>query len=335
MAKLPFPSAAGTPPLFRAPLLHARRKAGALAVDSFFRSIATLAKLHPKAAPDAHGVEVLRNRVYHADYGADGLFDLYRPVERHAPLKTLLYVHGGGFRILSKDTHWVMALAFARQGYAVFNVNYRLSTTAPFPAAIEDVCRAYRWVRANAATYGANPDHIVLAGESAGANLVTALTVALSMRRPEAYATRTFEEGATPRAVIPACGIFQVSDVARLWRRRTMSTFIADRLSEVERSYLGSSTRPAEDLAMADPLRVLESDAPLARPLPPFFLPVGTKDPLLDDTRRLAAALERRGAPVTARYYPGEVHAFHAFVWRPLARRCWADTYAFLQQQDA
>src|SRR5205085_8455187 len=82
--------------------------------------------------------------------------------------------------------------------------------------------------------------------------------------------------------------------------------------------------------ALADPLVVLEgSDLP-ERPLPPFFAPVGTRDPVLDDTRRLSAALRRHGVHCEAPEYEGETHAFHALVFLRNARRCWSHTYRFL-----
>jgi acetyl esterase len=46
----------------------------------------------------------------------------------------------------------------------------------------------------------------------------------------------------------------------------------------------------------------------------------------------LGAALERMGVTCDTRYYAGEVHAFHAMVWRPAARRAWRDTFAFLDR---
>jgi alpha/beta hydrolase fold len=65
-----------------------------------------------------------------------------RAERRHKgpPWPIVFYVHGGAFRILSKDTHWVMALSFARRGFVVFNVSYRLAPKHRFPAPLEDVC---------------------------------------------------------------------------------------------------------------------------------------------------------------------------------------------------
>jgi acetyl esterase/lipase len=128
-----------------------RRRVGAAVVDGFFRGVSRAGQLHPAARPERHRVEVLRDISYAPSNLAEHRLDIYRPTDRTGPLPIVLYVHGGGFRILSKDTHWLMALAFARRGYVVFNVGYRLAPEHPFPAAVEDVCAAYAWVVQNGA----------------------------------------------------------------------------------------------------------------------------------------------------------------------------------------
>jgi acetyl esterase len=166
---------------------------------------------------------------------------------------------------------------------------------------------------------------------------VTSLAVATSYDRPEPWARRLAAEGLSARAVVAACGMLQVSDAGRFRRRWPhMGSFIHDRLLEVEQAYLGDVRRhDPRALELADPLLLLESGERPARPLPPFFAPCGTKDPLLDDTRRLRVALEKLGVECDARLYEGELHAFHALVFRPSARRCWAATYQFLDRQLA
>ena len=270
---------------------------------------------------------------------------MYRPIESDEgargplpPRPVVLYIHGGGFRMLSKDTHWLMGLAFARRGYLVFNVNYRLAPRHPFPAAIEDVCAAYEWVVAHAASRGGDLSRLVVAGESAGGNLAASLAIATTFERPEPFARRVFATGVVPRAVLSACPILQVSDTDRFLRRKRLPRWLHDRIAEVQHAYLrgwdAAAPRPGA-LDLADPVVFLESEAAAARPLPPFFVPVGTRDPILDDTRRLEAALARREVPCEARYYPGEAHAFHALVFRAAARRCWQDTFAFLGRHAA
>jgi acetyl esterase len=312
-----------------------RQHAGAFAVDSFFRLASRAGRLHPAARPERHGLERVRDVPYRDTGLPEHLLDVYRPSRREGPLPAVLYLHGGGFRILSKDSHWIMGLAFARRGMVVFNVSYRLAPRHPFPAAVEDVFAAYRWVVDNAATWGADPTRIVVAGESAGANLAMAVTLASCWRRPEPFAREVFETGVVPRAVLPACGMYQITDPDRFRRRRVdLHPFFRDRLHEVAEAYLRGVPEDGDPAArdLADPVVFLERGQPPDRPLPPFFAGVGTRDPLLDDTRRLARALEALGAPVEARYYRGELHAFHAVVFLPQARRFWADTYAFLDR---
>lgn len=306
-----------------------RRALGSALMQGFFHGASRVGALHPLARPERHGVTVHRDVRYHGEHGEEHLLDVYVPDgATSAPM--VFYIHGGAFRILSKDTHWIMALAFARRGYVVFNVNYRLAPAHRFPAAIADVCHAYAFALESAARFGADPSRVVVAGESAGANLATSLTLATTFARPEPFAKLAFDTGTVPRAVVPACGIFQVTDTARFARRKQgFSRFVAERLREVETGYLGPSPTMAS-LDLADPLCFFERGPEPARPVPPFFLPVGTKDPLLDDTRRLARALRAMGVSAEEEYYPGEIHAFHAFVMRAAARKCWGDTFAFL-----
>lgn len=317
-----------------ADLTRLRKMAGAFVVDGFFQGASRLGRLHPRANPERHGIEVIRDIPYLPDGRREHLLDVWRPRDRSQPSPALLYVHGGGFRILSKDTHWIMALAFARRGFTVFNISYRLAPANPFPAAVEDACAAYAWVVQHAHEYGADPRNLVLAGESAGGNLVTGLTLAACFRRQEPFAQAVFDTGVVPRLTLAACGMLQVSDPGRVRRRKPhLSKFVEDRLAEVSHHYLhGARVPDPRTMDLADPLLVLERDEVPERPLPPFFAPVGTRDPLLDDTRRLGKALEKRGVPCDVRYYPGELHAFHALVFRPHAQQCWIDTFAFVEK---
>ncbi|MBX5483418.1 MAG: alpha/beta hydrolase fold domain-containing protein [Myxococcaceae bacterium] len=310
-----------------------RRRVGAALVDNFFLQTARLGRMLPVAHPRLHGVEVLRDQPY-SDSGADHhLLDVWRPKASSGPLPVVLYIHGGGFRVLSKDTHWIFGLAFARRGYLVFNINYRLAPAHPYPAAISDAALAYEWVTRNAHRFGGDLSRLVVAGESAGANLATGVALASVFRREEPFAKRVFDTGVVPRAVFAACGILQVSDPERFLRRKRLRPWVHDRLAEVADAYFHRcELRHPRELDFADPLVLLERGIPPERPLPAFFAPCGTRDPLLDDTRRLAAAVERLGGKVRARYYPGELHAFHAFLFRRNARACWRELFDFLNE---
>lgn len=291
-----------------------------------FEALARLGGLTPLAHPARYGAERERNLRYGP--GPAQRLDLYRPTGASGPRPVVLYLHGGGFRAMSKDTHWLMGLRFARQGYLVANADYRLAPRHPYPAAIEDAALALEWVAAHAAAQGGDLGALVLAGESAGANLALALTVACCWPRPEPWARRLWALGLRPRVCLPACGILEVSDPERFNRRKALPFFVRDALRDPASVYLRGASANSE---LADPLVVLERAGPPERPLPAFFLPVGTADPLVDDTRRAHRALLRLGADAEARYYPGEVHAFHALVWRAAARQCWDEMLGFTE----
>ena len=100
------------------------RRARSLTAEAFFHGIAGLASLHPAASPERHGIDVERDVAYGPDPRWHRL-DLYRPVHRPGPWPVVFYAHGGAFHLLSKDTHWMMGLMFARFGYLVVNISYR------------------------------------------------------------------------------------------------------------------------------------------------------------------------------------------------------------------
>lgn len=321
------------------------RRTRSAAAEAFFETLSGVAALHPAAAPERHGIAVERD-VFYGEDRKWHLLDVYRPVHRPGPWPVVFYVHGGAFHLLSKDTHWLMGLVFARFGYLVVNISYRLAPRHPYPAAIEDTCAAYRWLAAQIGALGGDPARVAVAGESAGGNLVTALTLAACQRRPEPWARAVFETGLVPRAALPFCALLEVSRPHRFAERRRLPRWIDGMIRDASSAYLrGHSLEPGPETELADPLRVLELAAGAGaageaagaaprfeRPLPPFFAPVGTRDPLLDDTRRLERALGALGVPCEARYYRGGIHAFHALVWDPAARRCWRDALAFLDR---
>jgi acetyl esterase len=290
----------------------------------------TVRRLFALAGPAGGGIAIERDLPYLPDAGPEQRLDVYRPVDRPGPLPIVVYVHGGGFRIHSKDTHWHMATAFVRQGYLVFNVGYRLAPRHRYPAAARDVLDAYRWIVRNARGFGGDLDRIALAGDSAGANLVSALAIALSYPRPEAWAADLIDLEARPRAVIGYCGLYQVSDIGRLGRLTPMPGVVRRVVDTIADEYLGGA--PAAGAELADPLLVLERGIAPTRPLPAWYLAVGTRDPVQDDTRRMAAALAALGAPCRAAYFEGERHAFQAVVVTPAARRCWGEAFGFLDQ---
>jgi acetyl esterase len=204
--------------------LRVRTAATHAAAQAFFEGLSRVGRLHPRARPELHGVHVIQDVPYLSSAQSWHRLDIYRPLRAAGPSPAVLYLHGGAFRMLSKETHWLMALLFARAGYVVFNVSYRLAPRFPFPAAVEDACDAFTWLVRNARAYDVDPARIVLAGESAGANLAAALCVATCYERPEPYARRAFAAGMVPCAMVLGCGVLQVSDPGRIRSSSTLDS---------------------------------------------------------------------------------------------------------------
>jgi acetyl esterase len=310
------------------------RRVGGAVHDKAWWYLAHLGRLSPLSNPGIHGIDVLRDIAYDASGHTHHLLDIYRPKKRSGLLPTVLYIHGGGFRIMSKDTHWLMGLLFAKQGYVVFNINYRLAPEHPYPAAMEDAAQAYQWILDRGPDFGADPSRIVLAGESAGANACVGLTIASSYKRPEAWARRLYRTQSQPRVTVAKCGLLQVSRPERytdLLHGKALGPFVMDRIQDVTDDYLRRSTAKGNGgTVLADPLVFLERGRAPDRPLPPVFASVGTKDPLREDTRRLDTALAALEVPRQVKYYRGEIHAFQALFWRPQARKAWRDMFTFI-----
>ena len=114
------------------------------------------------------------NLSYVDDGNARHKLDLYVPNNVSTPIPLIVWIHGGGWQSgdkqLGPNSH---PLRYARNGYAVASINYRLSDEAIFPAQIYDCKAAVRWLRANAAQYNLDPTRFGAWGQSAGAHLAS------------------------------------------------------------------------------------------------------------------------------------------------------------------
>jgi len=205
----------------------------------------------------------------------------------------ILYFHGGGFVLGSLDSHQrLMRLLAIESRTVAIGIDYRLAPEHPFPAALDDGVAGVRWLQREAENLDLDPERIVLAGDSAGANLALATLLKLRDQRDP------MPEGAA---------LFYGCYWARLGTGSHHKFGGGDyRLSTSEmgwfwEQYLGGRGRGD---AHAEPMQ-----ADLAG-LPPLFLNYAEVDPLADDTVELAARLDRAGVVHECIRYPGVVHGF-------------------------
>lgn len=131
-------------------------------------------------------VSIEKNIVY-ARYGSrEVMLDLYLPKERTAsPLPCVVVIHGGGWRSGDKQRFARHAAYLASKGFAAACIGYRLLPEVGVPECVQDCKAAVRWVRANAARYGLDPDRIGTIGGSAGAHLVAMLGTSYKVKKLE------------------------------------------------------------------------------------------------------------------------------------------------------
>ncbi len=234
------------------------------------------------------------------------------------PHPVLVYLHGGGWVCGSPRTHRKLAARFAEAGYLVVNVDYRLAPEHPFPTPFEDCVAALRWAAREAGRFGGDPRRLAVGGDSAGANLAAAASVALAA------------DPARPRAALLIYGVF---DFATLSAAAPAAGPQAGPLVEIGKdlldlmvgSYLGSSPGAA---LLADP-RVSPLHA--AEHLPPSHIVVGGADPLASQADALAAALRRAGIEHEHRVDPGMPHGYTQMEFLPPARVAIDRMIAFLR----
>ncbi|RZA32150.1 MAG: alpha/beta hydrolase [Lysobacteraceae bacterium] len=121
------------------------------------------------------GGPVLRDIAYGLD--ERHRLDVYLPLGAPTPAPVVVFLHGGGFIRGDKAERDHVGHYFSRHGALAVLPNYRLGPRHRWPAGAEDVAAALAWTRAHVAEHGGNPEHIVLAGESAGAAHVAAATL--------------------------------------------------------------------------------------------------------------------------------------------------------------
>ncbi|MCX6142448.1 MAG: alpha/beta hydrolase [Ignavibacteriales bacterium] len=223
---------------------------------------------------------VTQNIIYsYVDTMSDRL-DLYVPKELKNPAPVLMWIHGGGWGRLSKDSVSGQIIPYLELGWIVANVNYRLTAAALAPAAVQD-CRAIlRWIAANARRLNADLQRIVLSGSSAGGHLAL-----ITGMLPSGIAFDTLgvvKETPHVAAIINHYGITDVNDLLGGANRKGYAV-----------AWIGEQPNKHEVAKAVSPLTYIRKD------LPPIFSVQGNADPTVPYSHsiRLHAALDSVGVP--------------------------------------
>lgn len=240
-------------------------------------------------------VKVLRDLCYATVDGVDLGLDLYIPaVAGAADPALVVYAHGGGFQFGDKsDAEHTRLRGLAAHGVAVASINYRHAPQYLFPAQVEDMKAAVRWLRANGGGYGLSTDRIAVWGASAGGYLAS--MVALDQDQS--------------RAVHAAVIWFAPADLASSGARSPLERQIL--FPSFEAAVLG--VHDARDAPVTSSVLVRALTAPAWTP--PFLIAHGDRDRMVPpgESAALHDALGRAGVPSTLTSVAGAGHEDPAF----------------------
>ena len=235
--------------------------------------------------------EVSENVIYSAVDPSSNRLDLYVPKNNRQPVPVLVWIHGGGWGRLSKDSVSSQIIPYLEYGWIVVNVDYRLTPVAPAPAAVQDCRCVLRWIAANAKRLRADAKRIVLSGTSAGGHL----SLITGMLPNGASYDTLYGTIRTPRvaAIVNHYGITDVNDLLDGANRKGYAV-----------SWIGDSPNRTEIARAVSPLTYVRKD------MPPVFSVQGDADPTVPYTHavRLHAALDSLGVPNEFVTIPGGMH---------------------------
>lgn len=220
---------------------------------------------------------------------ANGVPGLWIEPAGAAKDRAVLYLHGGGYVVLSARSHVRLAAGIAvSAGCPVLSLDYRLAPEHPHPAAVEDALAGYRWLLER----GLAPGRIAISGDSAGGGLTVAtLLAARDAALPQ------------PAAAVPLSPWVDLEGTGESMRTKADTDLIVGLpgLSSMADAFIGSGSK-------RDPLAApIHADL---RGLAPLYIQVGGDETLLDDSTRLAARAAHAGVDVRLDVFPEMQHVF-------------------------
>ena len=269
---------------------------------SFHHVLIGLALILPAADAGAKDYEVVtRSNLEFVEHDSAHLAgDLYLPKGLDkAPV--VIAAHGGGWEAGNRASYKYLGPFLARNGYAVFSVDYRLAKAGTYPGSVYDLKAAIQFVRAKAVDLGLDPERIGLMGASAGAHLAALVALA-----PDHFTAKyPSDPHAAVSAVVKAVvGFYGIYDMAAQWQHDQ----IARPTNSIAEKYLGVPLIQDRHLYFdSSPVSYATTDRKGVR----FLLVHGTADDQVDPATQSQAfqnALNQAGIFVRRFVIPGAGH---------------------------
>jgi len=251
------------------------------------------------AAPGA--VQARRDVEYATIAGKRLLLDIFTPAAAQGNLPLVVWIHGGAWRGGSKGQ--CPAIDLTKNGYVVASIDYRFSQEAIFPAQIEDCKAAIRFLRANAAKFAIDPDHIGVGGDSAGGHLVALLGTSGGVADLEGKVGDHLAVSSSVQCVVDFYG---PTDMMK-FKDQPVWPKVDDPASPLCQLFGGTLAAKHDLVAKANPITYVSKDDP------PFLIIHGNADTTvpLNQSELLVEALKTAGVDVTFEVVKGGGHGFN------------------------
>ncbi len=274
------------------------------------------------------------------EYVSSSLLDVYIPQTDEEKYPVILSVHGGGWFYGDKELYRFYCMDMAKRGFAVINMNYRLAPEHRYPAAIEDVCLCVRYISENAEALKLDMDNFYMAGDSAGAQLVTNYSI---IATNEAYRKlMDFETcDITPKAVALNCGIYEMREIKggiHDWYMYGKYSNQPDcKVKETETTEKSDCEGIIDGIIKKSggsglDLFLSQLDYMTDR-FPPVYIMCSVNDALMVHTAAMKKKLEDLNIHHVYREYgkgnPDSGHVFHLNLYNPEGRKCNDEEAAF------
>lgn len=230
--------------------------------------------------------------------GGQQTLRVYRPLSPgEGPLPVIVWIHGGGWVLFDIDTYDASCRGLANKtGAIVVSPNYRRAPEAGFPASHDDVLAAYRWVVANARSFGGDPTRLGIGGESVGGNMAPATCLQLS-------------EAGEPGPVAQVC-VYPLTTGEQFGE--SMEDAADGRpLNRALLSWMALHAFEGVPEASDDRrINLLGWSTDQVRCLPPTLVVTDERDPLRSQGEQFAKNLQAAGVAARLSRYDGVMHEF-------------------------
>lgn len=255
------------------------------------------------------------------------VLDIHRPANLSPGAPTVVWVHGGGFVSGRRSDTTNYSKILAAQGFIVVNVDYTIAPGARYPGPIRQVNRVLSFITREGDKLGVNSARIVLAGDSAGAQIAAQTAAVVTAPAYAKLVGIRPEVGPEQIAgTLLYCGVYDISKMDQVGG--ILGWFVRSAL------WAYSGKRDWRDDLQFQTMSIAPH---LTSAYPPAFVSAGNVDPLEPQSVTMARAIDKAGAPVETLFFPADYkpprgHEYQFDLRREAGRLALQKSAAWLRQ---